>query len=756
LDTLAAAQPQLQEVEAARAASPRFTAFSARSAIDHYKVALRFGPLPELEATAKIAADQLDPESEEPIERLARAAKAAAAGSDDARAQLEALVSDADARELLGEHLLKAGDHAAAFELWTELANAQPTSARALFGLSRAELGLGKPMEALRHAQRVSAQSPGHVGAPITMLEARRALRNTSDDGGAALPATDDLANAVRGVFAAASPGEAALGHCVLGELHSSQGRSGPAQQEFEAALVIDRTFVRALIGLGEVLHQVGRDSEALARFAAAAQEQPENLPAQLGIAKSQIRLAQLAEAKKTLTQLAAARPNHPEIIFWQGKAAQAVGEHDAALASYRAAIVAAKGSPESVEAYLALAKLQAELGQLAIAQETLSEARNKVPPSGPLYHALGEVAMSRADYAGAYEQFQKALDLDAGDTRARFMGAVSLTRLGRFEEALAAFTSVSQTDKDFPGLAVERGRMFEESGRNAEALAQYEAALAKTPDDPEVQIRVGCARMIAGQTASAEEMLEKVAKVRPRSAEANYCLGRTLFDLERYLDAMVRLERAVSIDPTRAIYHLYVGWVASEIGRQTDALAAFDDAIELDKGLADAYWQRGRLRLKQGAARDAIVDLERARQLKPSRYDALADLAVAYSDIGRMPKALALWEEAIANDPDNPTWHFRYGKMLSSAGNGALAAAHVKRAIELVSEAQTASTTASKPKPPLWLWQAHYLLARELGLVPAAVPQWQAYLRLAPHDDPYRAEAERSLRQLGQPWQEK
>jgi tetratricopeptide (TPR) repeat protein len=201
------------------------------------------------------------------------------------------------------------------------------------------------------------------------MLEARRALRNTSDDGGAALPATDDLANAVRGVFAAASPGEAALGHCVLGELHSSQGRSGPAQQEFEAALVIDRTFVRALIGLGEVLHQVGRDSEALARFAAAAQEQPENLPAQLGIAKSQIRLAQLAEAKKTLTQLAAARPNHPEIIFWQGKAAQAVGEHDAALASYRAAIVAAKGSPESVEAYLALAKLQAELGQLAIAR---------------------------------------------------------------------------------------------------------------------------------------------------------------------------------------------------------------------------------------------------------------------------------------------------------------------------------------------------------------------------------------------------
>jgi tetratricopeptide (TPR) repeat protein len=376
------------------------------------------------------------------------------------------------------------------------------------------------------------------------------------------------------------------------------------------------------------------------------------------------------------------------------------------------------------------------------------------VPPSGPLHKALGEIAMSRAAYGSAYDYFQKALALDPGDTRARFLGAVALTRLGRFEEALSAFQTVGQTDKDFPGLAVERGRLFEESGRNAEALAEYEAALKTTPDDPEVQIRVGCSRVVAGQTAAAKEILEKAAKLRPRSAEANHCLGRALFDEERYTDALGRLDRAVSIDPTRAIYHLYVGWVATEVGRQGGALEALDKAIELDKGLADAYWLRGRLRLKQGAAKDAILDLEHARQLKPSRYDALADLAVAYSDTGRMPKALDMWEEAIAKDADNPTWHFRYGKLLSSSGNGAMAAAHLKRAVDLVAESsQSSAAGGAKPKPPLWLWQAHYLLGRELGVVPAAIPHWQAYLRLSPRDDPYRPEAERALRDLGQPW---
>jgi tetratricopeptide (TPR) repeat protein len=513
----------------------------------------------------------------------------------------------------------------------------------------------------------------------------------------------------------------------------------------------------RALIGLGEVLHQAGRDSEALARFEAAAQAEPKNVQAQLGVAKTQIQLARLAEAKAVLARLAETNKDQPEVIYWTGKSEQALGNNEAALAAYRASINASKGKAQAVEAYLALAKLQADLGQLALAQDTLNEAQGKLPPNGHLHKALGEIAMSRADYAGAYDHFQKALELDAGDTRARFLGAVALTRLGRFDEALAAFQSVGDTDKDFPGLAVERGRLFEESGRNAEALAEFEAALKKTPDDPEVQIRAGCSRVVAGQAAAAQQVLEAAAKARPRSAEANFCLGRALFDQERLTDAMVRLERAVSLDGSRAVYQQFRGWVAIEMGRQGDAEEALDKAIELDNGLADAYWLRGRLRLKQGAARDAIVDLQHARQLKPSRYEAIADLAVAYADTGRLQKALDTWEEAIAKDADNPTWHFRYGKLLSSFGNGQMAAAHLERAIDLVAEsAPTPLPSGAQPTSPPWLWQAHYLLARELGAVPASIPHWQAYLRLSASDDPYRGEAERALRDLGQPWEQR
>ena len=39
------------------------------------------------------------------------------------------------------------------------------------------------------------------------------------------------------------------------------------------------------------------------------------------------------------------------------------------------------------------------------------------------------------------------------------------------------------------------------------------------------------------------------------------------------------------------------------------------------------------------------------------------------------------------------------------------------------------------------------------IGVDPTREQSWQAYLRSSPRDDPYRSEAERALRDLGQPW---
>src|SRR4029079_19583030 len=161
----------------------------------------------------------------------------------------------------------------------------------------------------------------------------------------------------------------------------------------------------------------------------------PDLLQAELGVAKTQIQLGRVPEAQAALKRLLEQHPAHAGLLYWRGRAEQASGDQEAALATYRAAIDAGKGRADSVDAYLALARLQADQGQLALAQQTLSEAQEKLPPSGSLHKALGEIAMSRAEYDAAYAAFQRARALDSGDTRARFLGATALTRLGRFDE---------------------------------------------------------------------------------------------------------------------------------------------------------------------------------------------------------------------------------------------------------------------------------------------------------------------------------
>jgi tetratricopeptide (TPR) repeat protein len=204
-------------------------------------------------------------------------------------------------------------------------------------------------------------------------------------------------------------------------------------------------------------------------------------------------------------------------------------------------------------------------------------------------------------------------------------------------------------------------------------------------------------------------------------------------------------LDRAIEIDPNRAEYHLYSGRAANEAGDLGKAERELAEALRLDKSLGDAYWQRGVLRARKGAVRDAVQDLTRALELNPSRVDAHAALADVYYDLGKEREALAEWEKAIAGQPDNAVWRFRYGKLLVVNHMNEAGAEQLRRAIEAGEKAE------SKPR---WLWEAHHFRARALEGSPAAATHWEEFLRVGPRDSPYRKEAKQALQKLGRPWQ--
>ena len=745
-DTAAAAKRAFTAALAAQVATPRHRPTAAYAAYVALVRGVRFGHRSEDDTRGE---QLLATAGAEPSDTRALAEAARAIGANQlpqARQTIADLLQrspkDVDAADLAGEIELAAKAPADAVKAWKQAvaARGDKKSARALFGLARAELAAGNRAGAEAAARSALAASKLHAGARNLVASLIWQTLDHEAEAMTLLKAVTEDAD-VRG---AASDGELIDAYTLIGRVHLTRSRISAAEQAFAAALKLDPQAVQALIGNGELFYRSGRNSEALARFEAAMRADAENVPAKVGVAKTWLALEHMKEAKDLLKKQREAHPGDSLVAYWLGRTEEALGNKKDAESGYSAAIKVGADKPEVVDAYVALAHLLSGSGRTDEASQKLVEASQKFPELPALHRAKGDVALQTGRYEEARDELKAALAND-DDLGTRFKLGVAQRRLRAFPEAAAVFDGIAIVDKDYPGLALERGLMFEETGQSDKALASYSDALRKAPNDVDLKLRVGSTQVISGHADQAEAMLRVVVKDRPGSAEANHFLGRALLVKGTNLtEAMKYLEAAVNIDGNRAEYHLYVGWGANDTGQPARAESALKKAIELDKGLGDAYWQRGILRQKSGSASDALEDLKMALERRPSRYEAYATMAFCYQDLSRWPEAEAAWRNAVAGNSGIAEWHYRLGKILASHGSVAASGPELEQAVKLADVPDHAA--------PGWLYDAHLLLAEAVrnSNKQRAIESYRRFLELAPRDSPYASEAEKALISLG------
>jgi tetratricopeptide (TPR) repeat protein len=81
-------------------------------------------------------------------------------------------------------------------------------------------------------------------------------------------------------------------------------------------------------------------------------------------------------------------------------------------------------------------------------------------------------------------------------------------------------------------------------------------------------------------------------------------------------------------------------------------ALEHFDNAIELDPAFAEAYNQRAIAHYLQEHYEDSARDCQRAIDLMPSHFGALAGLGHSYAHLGRLKDALGAYQRALEINP--------------------------------------------------------------------------------------------------------
>jgi len=645
-----------------------------------------------------------------------------------------------------GEAALAGDDAAAATQAFTSGVE-HGGGARAQWGLSRA-LMVSDADSADAAIDQVLELSPGHLAARVA--KAQRLLDAGHPEEALTFARQAAGLDPVGQETLNGSATDRSHAFTLAGQIHEGAGRRGQALRAYGAAISVEPFAVAALLGAGRVLQDERRFRDALGRFEVAQQaaEPGVTLPgatrpvladAKLGAARAMLALERTQDAAAILNALATERPQDAEVLIARGQAEHALEQDDAAEQSFRAAIELA---PDSFAGYLALAQLDFARDDPDGAAVTLAQARGHVPETAEVRRMTGESELARGNLSEAIREFRAALSLDAHDTGALFGLAVASRRDGHLADADRNLSRLAEQDVAYPGLALERGRLFEARGQAARAVRSYTRALAEHPEDVDLMMRLGAAQVSAGLVEEAQATLAGVLTQRRDSPEAIHFMGRVDYargDLSRALE---RFARAVQLDPGRSEYHLWLARVSldrNDLGKANEEISL---ALERDGSLGDAFWVRGRIRLRAGMVQDAIVDLTRALELAPGRFDAYADMGECHDQLGDRAAAIRDYERAIGHDGARGRWWYRLGRLRVDAGRQAEARAALVRAI---------SSGDAESRAPAWLADAHRILGDlTRGSDRAgAIAHYRKYLELAPASAIDRAEVQQAVARL-------
>jgi tetratricopeptide (TPR) repeat protein len=234
-----------------------------------------------------------------------------------------------------------------------------------------------------------------------------------------------------------------------------------------------------------------------------------------------------------------------------------------------------------------------------------------------------------------------------------------------RFEAALAA---VRARPRDAP--AVGQLAMTLHAWEQWEAArAAYRRAQVLAPESAEWWYLGGLVLQRQGQPAEAVPCFERAIELAPTLLPARARLAEALFDAGAFEGSARALTVLAAYADAAPVVALGRGRLAAQQGRHVEAVAEFERAIALFPEFGAAYYGLGQSLRALGRREEAVAAIAQHRMHGP-RWPAIADpLAARVADLrddprgyltrglrqaelGDLPGAIALHEEALARDP--------------------------------------------------------------------------------------------------------
>jgi tetratricopeptide (TPR) repeat protein len=229
------------------------------------------------------------------------------------------------------------------------------------------------------------------------------------------------------------------------------------------------------------------------------------------------------------------------------------------------------------------------------------------------------EKLVETQDFAGAIEQYNQAIELDASYTNAYFERGKTFNLINKEDEALADFEKVIELDPKLTDAYFNAAKIYYDKEVYDKALSLLnEATLLDRKFLNAIQLKI-----------------------------------YTLIKLEDYENAVVECNKALGLSST-FIYHYAHGVASDSLGNYSIAEQDYSKAINLQTGFAKAYYALAKVHLKLNKLDDAIQIANKAVEKFPEETDAYLTRSIVFHQRSDYPSAINDLSKVVVLEPEN------------------------------------------------------------------------------------------------------
>jgi len=353
------------------------------------------------------------------------------------------------------------------------------------------------------------------------------------------------------------------------------------------------------------------------------------------------------ADALAELTAAIALDPKRPELHFFRGVAAGALGSADEAVESFGRAADLDAGAPVPLyELARHLRILGRDFDAAAVERRFRTAARERLSkrsPAEPFTTLTLQVPTARPMFF-----------------LARYQEAGAFLRRGAYAEAIQAFRRAVDGD---PLLAVATGRV-DARAREASALLRsgtlrpaidlLTTIATAAPGDAEAERRLGIAYWADERYDLSAAHLRKAVEINPRDERSRLALADVLTTAKRLDEAERVLRDTVAILPASGLGWYRLGRLYHTREQYPQAVAALQHAATLETlgGLDTVYQVIGLVETLQQDGGEAVAAYRRRASINPNDPGAHRALGDALRDVDRDEEAATEYLAALVVDP--------------------------------------------------------------------------------------------------------